>query len=35
VEKLEIHWANGATENVAIPSVDRMFTVVQGKGIQP
>jgi len=35
VEKMEIHWANAAAEEVAIPSVDRMFTVVQGKGIQP
>lgn len=33
VEKLEIHWANAAVETVAIPAVDRMFTVVQGHGI--
>jgi len=35
IDKVEIHWANSATEIVPIPAVDRMFTVVQGKGIQP
>lgn len=34
IDKIEIHWANSATEIVAIPAVDRMFTLVQGKGIQ-
>lgn len=34
VDRLEILWANGAAETVAIPAVDRLFTVVQGKGIQ-
>jgi hypothetical protein len=35
VEKLEIHWANAAVETVALPGVDRSFTIAQGKGIQP
>ena len=35
IDKIEIHWANSATEIVPIPAVDRMFTLVQGKGIQP
>lgn len=33
VDKLEIHWPGGAVENVHLPSVDRIFTVEQGKGI--
>jgi hypothetical protein len=35
VDKLEIHWANGKPEIVSLPVVDRFFTVVQGKGVQP
>ncbi len=35
VDKLEIHWANSAAETIAIDSVDRIYTVVQGKGVQP
>lgn len=34
IDKLEIRWANSAPEIVAIPAVDRLFTIVQGKGIQ-
>lgn len=34
VDKLEIHWANSTAETIAIDSVDRIYTVVQGKGIQ-
>jgi hypothetical protein len=34
VEKLEILWPNGSQESVAVPGVDRHFTIVQGKGIQ-
>ena len=29
----EIHWPSGARETVRIPSVDRIFTVTEGKGI--
>jgi hypothetical protein len=35
VDKLEIHWANSTPETILIPSVDRIYNVVQGKGIQP
>lgn len=34
VEKLEIVWPNGLRETLAVPAVDRFFTIVQGKGIQ-
>jgi hypothetical protein len=33
VEKVEIHWPSGAKEQVALPAVDRIYTVVEGKGI--
>jgi enediyne biosynthesis protein E4 len=33
IDKLEIHWPDGAKEQVSVPSVDRIFTVVQGKGV--
>ncbi|WP_446741822.1 CRTAC1 family protein [Silvibacterium acidisoli] len=29
----EIHWPSGAVEKVAIPSVDRILTIEEGKGI--
>jgi hypothetical protein len=35
VDKLEIHWANSPPETVSIPAVDRIYKIVQGKGIQP
>ena len=34
VEKLEIVWPNGSRETVALPGVDRFFTIEQGKGIR-
>jgi hypothetical protein len=34
VEKLEILWPDGSQETVAVPAVDRHFTIVQQKGIQ-
>jgi len=34
VEKLQILWANSSPETVPIPAVDRIYTVVQGKGLQ-
>jgi hypothetical protein len=34
VEKVEIHWPSGAKEEVVPSGVDRIFTVVEGKGIQ-
>ncbi|HEX4488118.1 MAG TPA: CRTAC1 family protein [Terriglobales bacterium] len=33
VEKAEIHWPDGAVEKVALPSVDRFFTIEEGKGL--
>jgi hypothetical protein len=33
VDKLEIQWPSGTKEEIRIPSVDRIFTVVEGKGI--
>ena len=34
VDKLEIQWPSGAKEQVTVPAVDRIFTVVEGKGIK-
>ena len=33
MEKVEIHWPSGAVEKVALPSVDRFFTVEEGRGV--
>ena len=33
VEKLEIAWPSGKKEEIAVPHVDRFFTIVEGKGI--
>lgn len=35
VDKLQIRWANAETETVAINAVDRIYTISQGKGVQP
>ena len=32
VDKLEIHWPNGAKEEIRVPAVDQILTVVEGKG---
>ncbi len=32
VDRLEIHWPNGATETFDVPGVDRVLTITQGKG---
>ncbi|HUX43762.1 MAG TPA: ASPIC/UnbV domain-containing protein, partial [Terracidiphilus sp.] len=29
----EIHWPSGAKETVALPAVDRIYTITEGKGI--
>jgi enediyne biosynthesis protein E4 len=34
VDKIEIHWPSGAKEEFTPPTVDQIFTVVEGKGIQ-
>ncbi len=33
VEQVEIHWPSGSVEMVKLPSVDRIFTVTEGRGI--
>jgi hypothetical protein len=33
IDKLEVRWPNGVLETVAIQSIDRKVTVVQGKGV--
>ena len=33
VDKVEIFWPDGAKEEIKIPSVDRIVTVVEGKGV--
>jgi hypothetical protein len=35
VDKLEVRWPSGAIEQVSIPGVDRILTIIEGKGIQP
>jgi hypothetical protein len=35
VDKVEIHWPDRTVEEVQLPGVDRIFTVVEGKGVQP
>jgi len=33
VDKLEIKWPNGSLEVVAVPGIDRILTVIEGKGV--
>jgi hypothetical protein len=33
VDKLEIKWSNGTTEAFAVPAIDRLVTITQGKGV--
>ncbi len=33
VDKVEIHWPSGAKEQITLPAVDRIYTVVEEKGI--
>jgi hypothetical protein len=33
LEKVEIHWPSGAKEEISVPAVDRIYTVIEGKGI--
>lgn len=36
VDKIEIHWPSGLKEEIAPPAgVDRIVTVIEGKGVQP
>ncbi len=33
VDRVEIHWPSGAKEQITLQAVDRIYTVVEGKGI--
>jgi enediyne biosynthesis protein E4 len=33
VDRVEIHWPSGTKEEVIVPAVDRIYTIVEGKGI--
>jgi enediyne biosynthesis protein E4 len=33
IDKVEIDWPSGAKETIRVPSVDQIFTVIEGKGI--
>jgi enediyne biosynthesis protein E4 len=33
VDKLEIHWPSGVTEEISVPGIDRILTVVEAQGI--
>jgi hypothetical protein len=32
VDKLEIQWSNGTVEAFDIPTIDKIVTIIQGKG---
>ena len=34
IDTVEVHWPSGAVETLAVPEADRMYTVVEGRGIQ-
>jgi len=33
VDKIEIHWPSGKQEEISVPGVDRIFSVVEGQGV--
>ena len=33
VDAVEIHWPSGAIDKLKLPSVDRIFTIEEGKGV--
>ncbi|HEY1424214.1 MAG TPA: CRTAC1 family protein [Candidatus Acidoferrum sp.] len=35
IDRIEIHWPSGLKQELAVPGVDRIFTVAEGKGIVP
>jgi hypothetical protein len=35
VEAVEIHWPSGFVEHVSLPSINRFFTIEEGKGVVP
>ena len=34
-DKIEIQWPDGAKEEIRLPGVDAIYTVIEGKGVQP
>ena len=34
IDRLEIHWPSGSIEEISVPAVDRIYTVLEGQGIQ-
>jgi hypothetical protein len=35
IDSVEIHWPSGNVEKVALPAVDRFYSVEEGKGVSP
>jgi enediyne biosynthesis protein E4 len=35
IDALEIHWPSGAVDHLTLPTVDRFFTIQEGKGLVP
>jgi hypothetical protein len=33
IEKLEVQWPSGVKEEIRVPGIDRIFTVIEGKGV--
>jgi enediyne biosynthesis protein E4 len=33
IDEIEIHWPSGQKEKITLPSIDRIFTVQEGKGV--
>jgi hypothetical protein len=33
IDKLEVKWPGGASETIAVPNLDRVITIVEGKGV--
>jgi hypothetical protein len=34
IDKLEVQWSNGTTEQFDVPAIDRVVTITQGKGVR-
>jgi hypothetical protein len=35
IDKIEVRWPSGAVEQVTLPGIDAIYTVAEGKGVQP
>ena len=33
IDKVEIHWPSGLKQEVSVPGLDRILTIVEGKGV--